>query len=236
MDSIWKQLLSLATSHDGGPPSDDLKTASGAVLGALQRGDEEGTQALIDGLQGLPPHGAGWLAVLFGSHVEGGGQAERTGRPLLDLLRAWMQALPEDEEPVELSKRQLPGGGRPNADVLACARGESHESASDSVWWHYGDPRSPEANIAASIWGEAAVESIPLATSLAGSPPSSDGERVLLLWPKVLGSRSWDSGFFHPQIQQAPPNVEWVSSLSKKEARAWLDFLGCPRPKWRWFR
>lgn len=113
-------------------------------------------------------------------------------------------------------EEQLPGGRAARKVVVQCARGEIEAQTDDQAWWHYGDPRSPKPDVAASIWGEAAVRTI----------PEIDGARVLLLWPALLGSRTWDSGFFGPFLDAMPANVVFERALTDDEAREWTARLG----------
>jgi len=59
----------------------------------------------------LPPAGASWVAVTFGSAVEGGRDPHGSCGPLVDLLRVWLGKLPqpasnEDEAPARLDEAQ----------------------------------------------------------------------------------------------------------------------------------
>lgn len=108
----------------------------------------------------------------------------------------------------------LPGGQAPNPAVFASALGDG-SPGEDSAWWHYGDPHSPEANVVASIFGEANVEAI----------PEIDGIQVMLLWPMVVESRMWDAGFFGPPIDASKPSFEIEEELDASEAKAWFEKL-----------
>ncbi len=121
--------------------------------------------------------------------------------------------------------RRIAGGRTPSAGVVAAARGETDQKVSDQAWWHYGDPRSPTPELSAAIWGEALVRSIPLV----------DDARVILLWPPVLASRSWDSGFFGPRIDAMPANVTLERMLTRQEARTWLQRVGVEGSR-KWWR
>lgn len=103
-------------------------------------------------------------------------------------------------------------------DVLAVARGQSQERVSDQSWWHYGPGTVPEANIAASIWGEGSPDEI----------PQIDGYQVVLLWPPILGSRMWDGGFFMPYHAAAPPDVTIINELPPAEVDEWWQKLKLP--------
>lgn len=115
---------------------------------------------------------------------------------------------------------RLPGGRAPDEKIAAAARGDDRGLLHDHAWWHYGDPRSPSAELSASVWGESSVTSIPVIR----------GVQVLLLWPCLLNSRSWNSGFFTPQIDAAPPSLTWVAPLSAEAWADWALVLGLPSP------
>lgn len=106
---------------------------------------------------------------------------------------------------------RLPEGRKPNEAALAVARGGDGD-LQDEAWWHFGDPISPTADIAGSIWGESLVRSMPLI----------HGARVVVLWPPVLGSRSWNTGLFGPHLDAMPANVTFERELDPKEARKWF--------------
>jgi len=114
---------------------------------------------------------------------------------------------------------RVAGGRAPDPAIVEAARGRSNEQLSDEAWWHYGDPRSSTADIGASIWGEAMVRSIPYV----------DEVQVVLLWPPLLGSRSWDSGFFGPALEAAAPDVVVEQELSPEACRALFIQLGVER-------
>jgi hypothetical protein len=111
---------------------------------------------------------------------------------------------------------QLPGGRRADADVSAACRGQATKSVHDEAWWHYGDPYCPTPTLQGSIWGEAMVRSLPVI----------EGARVLLLWPPLLATRSWDSGFFGPHLEALPSDIEVARRLSRDESSRWLGRLG----------
>ncbi|MCC9600895.1 hypothetical protein LOC67_09980 [Stieleria sp. JC731] len=110
--------------------------------------------------------------------------------------------------------------------LLNVAKGMTFEDQSDTAWWHYGVGTYPEADFGGTIWGEANPESI----------PEVDGRQVVLLWPPVLQSRSWGTGFFGPFLQAAPPNVKVLEELDSDEVQRWCDRLNLPwvKPKPRW--
>lgn len=108
--------------------------------------------------------------------------------------------------------------------ILAIARGRQHDEASDEAWWHYGQANFPRADHLASVWGEMGPDHI----------SRIDDVQVLLLWPKVLGRRSWDSSFFAPVLEATPPDVQVVRALSKAEVQQWWSRLGLPQAKPWW--
>ncbi len=126
----------------------------------------------------------------------------------------------------------IPGAKRAPADVIATATGKAQEMVSDQSLWHFGRGDVPEANVAASVWGEATPASI----------PEINGVQVLLLWPCILGSRSWDAGFFGPILESNPPNVRVIAELTSDEVNEWWQRLKLPtataeskRPWWKFW-
>jgi len=117
----------------------------------------------------------------------------------------------------------IPGGRAPDAAIARVARGASTEAVNDEAWWHYGNATSNRASVATSIWGE----------GLVGEIPRVDGERVILAWPPLLQSRSWDAGFLGPQLEAMPADVVIERPLTAAEAESWLKRLdAAPRKKW----
>lgn len=97
------------------------------------------------------------------------------------------------------------------ADVLEIARGIEQGEGYDHAWWHYGQPSSPNPDVAGTVWGEmepAGIESV-------------DGVQVLLLWPPILESRTWDTGFFSPVIHARMPDVTLIAELTPPEFDRW---------------
>lgn len=89
----------------------------------------------------------------------------------------------------------------------------------DAAWWHYGQGCVPRADFSGMVYGEMTPASIiPV-----------EGEQVLLLWPRVLKSRSWDTAFFGPIITAMPPNVFVKNTLSAEEVDYWWGELNLPR-------
>jgi hypothetical protein len=124
---------------------------------------------------------------------------------------------------------KVPDARAAEARSLAVARGEAFEAASDSACWHYGRGDVSEASFAGSIWGEGSPSEI----------PQIDGTQVLLLWPPLLGSRSWDAGFFGPYLQAMPPSVVISEELTAEQVDAWWAKLKLPmlekKPKWKFW-
>lgn len=112
----------------------------------------------------------------------------------------------------------MPDAQQTPEDVLAVARGEASGEVHDHAWWHYGQGDCPKADMGASIWGEAEPDRI----------VQVDGAQVMLLWPPILQSRSWDAGFFSPILHASLPGVEVVRELSAPELGAWWARLGLP--------
>jgi hypothetical protein len=119
----------------------------------------------------------------------------------------------------------VPGGRTPSPLVASAARGRSSEKVQDEAWWHYGDPHSNVADLRASIWGEALVREIPVV----------DGQPVMILWPAILASRSWDSSFFGPQLDAVAPDVTVESELPAEASAAWFETLGIRRARRKWW-
>ncbi len=120
---------------------------------------------------------------------------------------------------------RIPGGRAPSPLVAAAARGKAREAVQDEAWWHYGDPRSKVPELRSAIWGEALVREIPVVA----------GERVVLLWPAIQASRSWDSAFFGPQLDALRPDVVIESELSPAECATWFQTLGIRQARRRWW-
>lgn len=120
--------------------------------------------------------------------------------------------------------RRIPGGRSVNDGIAAAARGKTDQAVHDEAWWHYGDPRSAEPTLSASIWGEALARSIPVV----------NGVQTILLWPPILASRKWDSGFFGPRIEALPSDAAIDRVLSQSEVAELLDGLGVKAPRKWW--
>lgn len=110
----------------------------------------------------------------------------------------------------------MPGSGTLDSQLMAAAQGKvSVGGLMDQAWWHYG-LASPQPTLAASVWGEASPSSI----------PALAGVQVLVLWPPLLGKRSWDSGFFGPVVESALPSVEVVEELPPDDVERWRRRIG----------
>jgi hypothetical protein len=120
---------------------------------------------------------------------------------------------------------RLPGGKLPDETIARAARGKSADPVTDSAWWHYGNPLSPQPDLKASIWGERPLRDI----------PRVEGEPVLLLWAPLLQDRSWDSGFLGPHLEAMPADASVERMLTADETRAWLQKLGIGRQRKRWW-
>ena len=124
---------------------------------------------------------------------------------------------------------KMPGARHAAAEVLAVAMGESTGEVSDTAWWHYGIWTHPQPDLMASVWGEADPAKI----------PALDGQQAVILWPLVIGSRSWDSGFFGPILMAMPPRVTVTHEMSVSEVAEWRSRLKMPalreKPWWRFW-
>jgi hypothetical protein len=308
-------LLRACRAYGGGAPSAELRASTAAFLARAAK-EPALLTAATDALASLPPPGAAWLAVTFGTSIETGSDPALTGpfvwktfTDWLDTLapsvppaqpslvgldrEQWLASLPllaqsvvahlarlpalraklgEDAaliarlhaltndsfaalwvaEALERSSaslvvlhpttatgallryenvsrcfhlfsliqeavgEKLSGGIVPHRSVLAALHGEPDGAEGDHATWHYADPRVNSPQIGASIWGEASVREI----------PSIEGQQVILLWPKLLGSRGWGSSFFGPMLDALPASVVYERALEPAEVRAWLDKLG----------
>ncbi|MEO0475505.1 MAG: hypothetical protein AAF085_05990 [Planctomycetota bacterium] len=110
----------------------------------------------------------------------------------------------------------MPGGKHPDISVMAKASGDDMGECHDEAWWHFGQPFSKEADLASMVFGEMQPTSI----------GSVDRTQVILLWPPIMQSRSWDSGFFHPKIESKPAMVNVLSKLTDIEIAEWREKLG----------
>jgi hypothetical protein len=112
----------------------------------------------------------------------------------------------------------MPGARQPSKQALAVAQGRSDEECHDAAWWHYGIGASPQPDMMTSVFGEPSPAEI----------PQIEGTQVLLLWPPIMQSRSWSSGFFGPRLDAAPPSVKVLEHLSSAEVEQWYRRLGLP--------
>lgn len=107
--------------------------------------------------------------------------------------------------------------GRENAAAAATARHEGGQEG-DSAWFHFGQPTHPRMEMAGSVWGEAGLDSI----------ATVDGEQTLILWPSLLGGRSWDAGFFGLPLEAFPPFVELAEPPDPDRLATWWERLDSP--------
>lgn len=114
----------------------------------------------------------------------------------------------------------MPDADQPSEALLEIARGRGEGTVRDHAWWHYGQPTINRPDIVGSVWGEMAPDGI----------ASIEGSQVLLLWPPIMASRGWDTGFFAPVLYASPPNVEVLEVLSPPELDVWWERLGLPEP------
>jgi len=105
----------------------------------------------------------------------------------------------------------LPTEHRPSLDVLDAAMGMSDECLEDHSRWHYQQPVGAAPSLKHSVWGEGHPSEI----------QSVEGLQVLVIWPTILMSRSWDSGFFSPHLARCPSSVEVIRHLELSEVEAW---------------
>jgi hypothetical protein len=107
----------------------------------------------------------------------------------------------------------MPDARKASGHLLDIARGKTQGTGNDTAWWHYGPAGATSPNLAASVWGEAGPDSI----------SSVNGQQVLLLWPPLLQSRTWDTGFFSPILEASLPDVEVLEVMSSTDVDAlWL--------------
>ncbi len=114
-------------------------------------------------------------------------------------------------------KGVIPGAkpASPNTLNAALGKTEVSQGLSDGSCWHYGQPTCNEPDLAASVWGEGTLDEIQIV----------DDTQVMLLWPPIVESRTWDGGFFGPIIHAALPQVEVVGTLSSEEVDHWFERL-----------
>lgn len=131
-----------------------------------------------------------------------------------------------------LLQAELIGGGYlvgepPDEQLVRVARGEVPHAQQlfDSAQFHYcswqGMKANGELGIAINTWLE-----------VGGSPnyiPTFDGVPVVLIGPKVLGSRSWDSNFFANIHDALRSRAEIVEVLTPDAARAWIEKIRAAR-------
>lgn len=110
----------------------------------------------------------------------------------------------------------MPDARKASPQLLDIARGKSRDEGQDAAWWHYGQAGAASPHLGSSVWGEAGPDSI----------SSIDGRQVMLLWPPLLQSRTWDTGFFSPVLEACLPSVEVIEVLSAGDVEAWWRRLG----------
>jgi hypothetical protein len=117
--------------------------------------------------------------------------------------------------------------GRPVDSVIArVARGQIAESVQDEAWWHYGHAHSSKPDIAAMIAGEGLVRDL----------PRVDGALVILAWPSILKSRTWNESFLGPHLDAMPADARIESALSPEELDAWFKRLKIDgKPWWKFW-
>ncbi len=120
----------------------------------------------------------------------------------------------------------VPDGRVPDAAIARVARGQSTDSVTDEAWWHYGNALSNQPDAAAMIPGEALVRDI----------PRIDGAPVILAWPPILKSRTWDGAFLGPHLDAMPADARIESAISLEETKAWFRKLGIGgKPWWKFW-
>jgi len=66
--------------------------------------------------------------------------------------------------------------------------------------------------------------------------PKIEGQQVLVLWPMILGSRSWDAGFFGPHLHGTPPAVTVDAEFTDEQLQDWWSKLKLPAPAKPWWK
>ncbi len=94
-DDVLAPLLAAAADYAGGQPSDAFVAAANAYF-ARVREDDGLVERTALALGGLPPIGAGIVAQMLGSVVEGMGEAGRSFLPLWNLFVDWCALLLAD--------------------------------------------------------------------------------------------------------------------------------------------
>ncbi len=112
----------------------------------------------------------------------------------------------------------LPAAKRPAKSLMECARGSSSANEHDQAQWHFSQPDVSEKEPTSWVWGEAHPSSI----------GKIDGKQVMILRPKILAGRGWDSGFFSPILHRRPPDVKLVHFLPHEEFLTWKKRLQLP--------
>ena len=121
----------------------------------------------------------------------------------------------------------VPEGRVPDPLIARVARGKSNDAIQDEAWWHYGHALSNKAEIAAMIPGEMLVRDI----------PRIDDTTVILAWPTILKSRTWDGAFLGPHLDAMPADARIESAISLEETHAWFKRLKIgDEPWWKFWR
>lgn len=115
---------------------------------------------------------------------------------------------------ISLGKR-LPGGKKPSKSIVKAAKGLTYlEDGIVQACWHYNQP-SKKAGSTVAIDGEGPISSL----------STVDGVQVILLGSPSDEPLSWDSSYFGPLIEPAPPSLEVIRSLDDDEILTWLQKL-----------
>lgn len=115
---------------------------------------------------------------------------------------------------------RMPGARRRTKRMAALALGQGDGSAFDRAWWHFTHADTAAPAFETTVWGEQSPEAI----------SRVDGAQALLLWPRALLDRSWDSSFFGPHLTEAPPSASMVRPLSPAELQHWWERLALKEP------
>jgi hypothetical protein len=101
-DTILTNACAALLAEAGGTtttvPSQSLRAATGALLDALQSGGGSAPAMLLDALRTLPPMGAAWIAITFGSAVEQGLSPATSAQAVVDLMRRWLDSMPANDD------------------------------------------------------------------------------------------------------------------------------------------
>jgi hypothetical protein len=92
-DPVLAALLSASREHEGDEPTESLRRASRAFL-MRTAVDATILSAAAEALSTLPPAGAGWLAVMLGTAIERGADAQLATPALAQFYLSWLPQLP----------------------------------------------------------------------------------------------------------------------------------------------